>query len=426
MRSVRLRRAFAALVVVALAGTQATIAALAGAGPGQALPPPTPVGPNASPSPFVTTLRTPTDSTVRPVVSAQAAILADLDTGQVLFAHRPEAPRPIASVTKVMTALLVLRRTSPREVVTVSAQAAAPDRSNGLSELGLTEGEQITVGELTWALLVQSANDAAVALAEHVAGTESRFVKMMNAEAARLGLRHTVFHSANGLDDRGHSSAQDLVNLTRAAFAESPRFGAIVGTREHDIPAPDGVVRHIQNRNVLLWLYPGATGVKTGFTSAAGFCMVATAERDGRRLIAVVLGEPGEPFSDAAALLNYGFDAFEVHTFVHANESFGEVSIEGGSVPVAASSDLVALVPTTAVGEAKRLVAVDPGAAFPPAPGEQVGTVRVSIPGHRLGSVPLLVTSVPDPPPVDDAPWWRRAAGAVAGAVSGVLGSLIG
>jgi serine-type D-Ala-D-Ala carboxypeptidase (penicillin-binding protein 5/6) len=426
VRAVRLRRALAALVVLVLAGTQATIASLAGAGLSQALPPPTPVGPNASPSPFVTTLRTPSDGSVRPVLAAQAAILADLDTGQVLLARRPDTPRPIASVTKIMTALLVLRRTTPREMVTVSADAAAPDRSNGLSELGLEEGERISVGELTWALLVQSANDAAVALAEHVAGTESRFVKMMNAEAGRLGLRQTTFRSANGLDDGGHSSARDLVALTRAAFAEDPRFGAIVGTREHDVPAPDGIPRHIQNRNVLLWLYPGATGVKTGFTSAAGFCMVATAEREGRRLVAVVLGEPGEPFSDAAALLNYGFEAFEEHTFVHAGESFGDLAIEGGTVPVAASSDLDALVLSTAIDEARRVVAVDPAAAFPPAPGEQVATLRVSIPGHGLGSVPLLVTAVPGPPPLEDAPWWRRAAGAVAGAVSVAIDSLLG
>jgi D-alanyl-D-alanine carboxypeptidase (penicillin-binding protein 5/6) len=414
------------LVAAVLVGAQATIAALAGAGPGYGLPPPTPVGPNASPSPFVTTLRTPADTSVQPEISADSAILADLQTGQVLFAKSPDAERPIASVTKIMTALLVLRRANPREIVTVSATAAAPDGSKGLSELGLEEGERITVGELTWALLVQSANDAAIALAEGIAGTQARFVKMMNAEAARLGLRHTEFRSPNGLDDRGHSSARDLVVLTRAAFAEDDRFGVIVGTREHEVPSPEGEPRHIQNRNVLLWLYPGATGVKTGYTSAAGFCMVATAERNGRRLIAVVLGEPGEPFSDAAALLNFGFDAFEEHSFVKAGEPFGDVQIEGGSVPVAASGELVALVPTTAIADAKSVVAVDPNAAFPPAPGEQVATLRVSIPGHQLGSVPLLVTEVPPPPAVDDRPWWSRAAVSVGDALSGALHAFAG
>jgi D-alanyl-D-alanine carboxypeptidase (penicillin-binding protein 5/6) len=426
VRRVRLRRAFGVLFAAVLVGVQATIAALAGAGPGGALPPPTPVGPNASPSPFVTTLRTPEDTSVEPEIAADSAILVDFDTGQVLFARSPDVPRPIASVTKIMTALLVLRRTSPGEVVTVSASAAAPDGSNGLSELGLEEGERITVGELTWALLVQSANDAAIALAERVAGTESRFVKLMNAEAARLGLQNTTFRSSNGLDDRGHSSARDLVALTQAAFGEDPRFGAIVGTREHDLSSPEGEPRHIQNRNVLLWLYPGATGVKTGFTSAAGFCMVATAERDGRRLIAVVLGEPGEPFSDAAALLNFGFDAFEEHSFVEAGQSFGEVQIDGGSVSVATSDALVALVPTTAIAKARSVVSVDLDAAFPPAPGEQVATLRVSIPGHQLGSVPLLVTEVPDPPPVDDRPWWGRAAVSVGGALSSVLHAFVG
>ena len=426
MRRVRLRRALGVLAAAVLVGAQATIAALAGAGAGGALPPPTPVGPNASPSPFVTSLRTPADTSAEPQISAASAILADLDSGQVLFARSPDAPRPIASVTKIMTALLVLRRTTPGEMVTVSATAAAPDGSNGLSELGLEEGERITVDELTWALLVQSANDAAIALAENVAGTESRFVQLMNAEAARLGLRHTEFRSANGLDDRGRSSARDLVVLTRAAFSEDPRFGAIVGTREHDVPSPEGEPRHIQNRNVLLWLYRGATGVKTGYTLAAGFCMVATAQRDGRRLIAVVLGERGEPFSAAAALFNYGFDAFEEHAFVEAGQSFGDVRIHGGSVPVSASSGLVALVPTAAIEDARSVVSVEPGAAFPPAPGEQVATLRVSIPGHRLGSVPLLVTEVPAPPPVDDRPWWSRAAASVSGALSGAVHAFVG
>ncbi|HEV8564663.1 MAG TPA: D-alanyl-D-alanine carboxypeptidase family protein [Actinomycetota bacterium] len=426
MQRVRLRRALGVLAAAVLVGAQATIAALAGAGPGGQLPPPTPVGPNASPSPFVTTLHTPADTSAEPAIAAASAILADLDTGQVLLAKNPDAQRPIASVTKIMTALLVLRRTTPGQTVTVSATAAAPEGSNGLSELGLEEGERITVGELTWALLVQSANDAAIALAEHVAGTQARFVKAMNAVAGRLGLRHTEFRSPNGLDDRGHSSARDLVTLTRAAFNEDPRFGAIIGTREHDVPSPEGEARHIQNRNVLLWLYRGATGVKTGYTSSAGFCMVATAQREGRRLIAVVLGEPGEPFSDAAALLNYGFDAFEEHTFVDPGESFGEVDIRGGSVPVATSQGLVALVPTAAIGNARRLVSVDPEAAFPPAPGEQVATLRVSIPGHPLGSVPLLVIDVPAPPPVDDRPWWSRAASSVGGAVSGALGAFVG
>ncbi len=430
MHPVRRKFAPAALVAIVVVALEVAVAAgLPGAKPPRGLPPPTPVGPRASPSPspFVTVLHTPVVATGVPRVSAPAAILADLDTGQVLFAKNAGQSRPIASVTKIMTALLVLRRRAPDDVVKVSPHAAAPLGSNGLSELGLAPGERITVGELTWALLLQSANDAALALAEDVAGSVGRFVARMNAEARRLGMQETRFSSPSGLDDRGYSSARDLVTLTRAAYAATPRFGRIVATRFHDVPSPKGPPRHIQNRNVLLWLYPGAIGVKTGYTSKAGFCVVAAAERDGRRLIAVVLGAPGEPFSDAAALLDYGFDAFAERALVVAGEPAGEVRIRGGTVPVVTGASLNALVPAGDAAKVTRTVEVDPTAAFPPAPGERVGSLRLSIPGRVVGQVPLVVSDVPPPPPYrGGGTWWRRAATAVAGALSGVVHALLG
>jgi serine-type D-Ala-D-Ala carboxypeptidase (penicillin-binding protein 5/6) len=248
----------------------------------------------------------------------------------------------------------------------------------------------------------------------------------MNATAKRLGMTHTHFRSPNGLDDRGFSSARDLVTLTRAAFREDPAFGAIVATRFRDIPSPHGPPRRIQNRNVLLWLYPGATGVKTGYTAAARYCVVATAERDGRRLIAVVLGAPGEPFSEAASLLNYGFDGFVTRRLVAAGQDEGTVAIRGGGVPVATARGLEALVPVTALDRIRRAVVVDPAAAFPPRLGERVGAVRVTVPGQMLGSVPLVVTHVPAPPPIDDRPWWERAAASLDGAVSSLVHGLLG
>jgi D-alanyl-D-alanine carboxypeptidase (penicillin-binding protein 5/6) len=421
-----MRQALAAVAAALIVLAEIVLTVLAGAAPGTDVPPPTPVGPNGSLSPFVTRLRTPADDTGPPVVSSQAAILADLDSGQVLFAEDPGRPVPIASLTKIMTAFLVLRATSPGDVVTVSQRAAEPDGAAGLSELGLRAGERITVGDLTWALLVQSANDAAIALAEQVSGTVERFVKQMNVTAARLGMTHSRFRSPNGLDDRGFSSARDLMILTRAAFREDPSFGTIVATRFKEIASPGRHPRHIQNRNVLLWLYPGATGVKTGYTAAAGFCIVATAERDGRRLVAVVLGTPGEPFSEAASLLNYGFSGFTVHRFVRGGQGEGTVAIRGGLVPVAAARDLEALVPVTALGHVRRTVVVDPSAAFPPAVGERIGVVRVMAPGRVLGSVPLVVTDVPPPPTIDDRPWWEHAAASLTGAVSGLVRGLLG
>ena len=387
-------------------------------------PPPTPVvlpGGGTSPSPFPSTLRTPSPSAQVPEIRAEAAVLADLDTGQVLFAHKLDERRPIASLTKIMTALLVGERTEPTDVVTVSDEAASP-RLAGISGLGLVAGERIRVNELLYALLLQSANDAAVALAEHVSGSVDAFVDDMNARAERLGLSHTTFASPNGLDDDGYSSAGDLVRLTRAAY-RSHGFASIVATRVHTVTSLDQPPRVVQNRNVLLWLYPGAIGVKTGFTSEAGFCVVAAAEREGMRLLAVVLGEPSEPFSDAAALLNYGFEAFDRRTVVEEGERLGAVEVGGREIPLTAGDTFRGLVPA---GPIRRAVVLDDHVAYPPAVGSRIGVLRLTAGGGVLGEVPAIVADVPPPPPPGSGPWWARAIGAVVDAGAAVLNAVVG
>ena len=188
----------------------------------------------------------------------------------------------------------------------------------------------------------------------------------------------------------------------------------------HEIPAPDGDAR-VQNRDALLWLYPGATGVKTGYTSRAGYCVVATAERDGRRLIAVVLGAPGDAFSDAAALLDHGFAAFTEHRFVAPGDPHGVVTLPGGSVPVEVGAGLSALVPIASLDDVEELVVVDPAAAYPPAPGERVARLKITLPGLTVGRVPLVVSSVPPPPAIEDDAWWARAVSAVVDAVGAAV-----
>ncbi len=391
-------------------------------------PPPTMVpvpGGGVSPSPFPSVLHTPTPSTQSPRIGAAAAILADLDTGQVLFAQNADQRRPIASLTKVMTALLVLQRTKPSDVVVVGAQAADPEPVPGVSNLGLRTGERISIEQLLYALILQSANDAAVALAEHTSGSVSAFVDVMNAEARALGAGDTRFASPSGLDDDGFSTAADVLTMTRAAYAE-PLFAKIAATKVHEVPPPQpgATPRVIQNRNVLLWLYPGAIGAKTGFTSAAGYCVVGVAEREGLRLVTVVLGDPGEPFSDAAALLNYGFDGFERRLLVEEGEPFGTVSIQGRKVAVAAGGRVDSLAPVGA--EILKEVRINPGLTFPPTAGQQVAHVTVSASGQQLGRVPLVVSIVPPPPPPRPGTWWGRAATAAAGAVSSFVHALFG
>jgi serine-type D-Ala-D-Ala carboxypeptidase (penicillin-binding protein 5/6) len=418
VRSTRLRGV--ALVLTALAGP----CLLAGVAAGQLTPPPTPVPPNGSPSPFISVLPTPFDPVREPEIHASAAILFDLGADQPLVSSDAGVRRPVASLTKLMTALVVLERAHPRDLVTVRADAVFdPDRYGASSILGLRAGERVRVGDLLYGLLLGSANDAAVALADHISGNVDAFVAEMNARAAELGMHDTHFRSPNGLDDRGYSSAEDLVTLV-GAVREHALFRTIAATRFHTMPGPGGVRRRIQNRNVLLWLYPGATGVKTGFTAGAGYCLVATAERGNRRLLVVLLGEPSDAFSDAAAMLNHGFEAFKKHTFVRAGDSLGTVGIRGGAVPVRAADDLRALVAIASLPNVRRSMRIDPHVGFPPAVGQTVGILAATIGDTTIGTVPIEVEAVPAPVSAGDGPWWARAAATIGGAMVDVVEGL--
>jgi D-alanyl-D-alanine carboxypeptidase (penicillin-binding protein 5/6) len=181
-------------------------------------------------------------------------------------------------------------------------------------------------------------------------------------------------------------------------------FARIVDTRAHDVPAPDGGVRHVQNRNVLLWLYPGASGVKTGFTTPAGHCLVATARRDGRRLIAVVLGDAADSdFDDGAALLNFGFGEFTKLSLVEPGDPVGAMEVGGQSVPVAAAEGLVRLVRKDRVHEVRRFLHPAVALRLPVLPGQAMGEVEIRAHGVPLGTVPVVaisgVTARPPQPP---------------------------
>jgi D-alanyl-D-alanine carboxypeptidase (penicillin-binding protein 5/6) len=317
-------------------------------------------------------------------------------------------------VTKLMTALLVRQALPLDRVLRVDPRAEfRRDDFGSSSTLGLRAGERITVRDLLYALLLGSANDAAVELAIAVDGSEDAFVRHMNRHAQAMGMTQTHLASASGLDDDGRSTPRDLLVLARAVDQDRV-LRSIVATRFHRIPAPKGPDRRIQNRNALLWLYGPATGMKTGTTQGAGACVVATASRDGRHLVAIVLGARQDPFSPAAALLEYGFEGWRTDTIVAAGTSVGAVAIRGGTVPVVAERDLTRLVPVRSTERTEQVV-VDPRAAFPPAPDDRIATLVVRDGDTVLGSVPLLVPDVP-PPPASSGPWWTRAADAVGGA----------
>jgi len=240
-----------------------------------------------------------------PTVSAPDAIVVDGWTGGVLFAKHPDSLHDPASTVKIMTALIVLERHIPlRRVVTISWLAS----SSGGSTAGLFAGEQMTVRNLLYGMLLPSGNDAAVALSEAVGGTVARFIELMNREALRLHMRHTHYVTPDGFDTSGQvTTARDLAILTRAAM-QWPVFVRVVRTRFWSAwDAYHRLYHRWENLNKLLWQSRAVDGVKTGTTPGAGACLVSSARKDRRWVIAVNLGSAvPSRFSDGAALLDYG------------------------------------------------------------------------------------------------------------------------
>lgn len=270
-----------------------------------------------------------------PQVSAAAAIIMDWRSGQVLYAKNAYRPRAPASTTKILTAIVVLEHARLSEKVVVSRNAASTPGSS----MNLTAGQEVTVGELLWGMLLHSGNDACVAAAEHVAGSEAAFVTMANRRAAELGARNTHYRNAHGISVPNHYTTPfDLAMMARYALSIQT-FATIVRTREATLPMEGGQWEmRLHNTNSLLWSFAGADGVKTGTTSVAGKCLVASATRDGRRLLSVVLNS-GDRYQDTAVLLEWGFDNYGTVCLARAGQSMSTIAVKGGM------EDAVAAVP---------------------------------------------------------------------------------
>lgn len=239
-----------------------------------------------------------------PRLSSQAAVLIDVDSGRVLYARRALERRAPASLTKVLTALVVLDRIDLNSTVRVSAYAAGMPGSR----MGLRTGERLAAWKLFYGMLFRSGNDAAVALAEHVGGSVRGFARLMNEKARALGALDSNFVNPHGLDASGHyTTAYDMAVITRAAL-HHPVFARVVA-KPSEVINWNGADRQLTNINAFLWRYDGATGVKTGYTSHAGYSLVASAQRDGRHLAAVLLHAPSSDarWDDAPVLMDYGF-----------------------------------------------------------------------------------------------------------------------
>lgn len=239
-----------------------------------------------------------------PEIKARSAVVIDAATGLIVYGKDPETALPPASTTKIMSAILAIECAALDTVVTVSENAA----STGEASLNLNKGETIDIRNLLYGALLKSGNDACVALAEAVAPSEEEFVNLMNLKALSIGAAHTSFVNTNGLPQNGHATtAYDLALMARYAL-HNEIFSDIVSTREYTIRWNDGGrVSYLKNTNKLLWNYLYATGVKTGTTDKAGQCLVASAHKEERELIAVLLNSPNR-FGEAQKLLEYGFE----------------------------------------------------------------------------------------------------------------------
>ncbi|MBO5429508.1 MAG: D-alanyl-D-alanine carboxypeptidase [Peptococcaceae bacterium] len=257
-----------------------------------------------------------------PEITAEAAVMLDMDTGEVLYGKAEHERRPPASLTKVMTGYLAAQRQDLMHQEVVISEMAA---ETGESSLNLKEKDVLCFEELLYGALLKSANDACVAVAEHISGSEEIFVDDMNLQACLLGCANTKFQNTNGLPAEEHySSAYDLALMTRAAM-QVPQFAQIVQTQNHTVHWQDGRKLLVHNTNRLLREYPGAIGVKTGTTNEAGQCLIAVAEKAGKRVAVVVLKSRNR-FYDATVLLDYAFAE------AAAEESSGRLMAESGDL----------------------------------------------------------------------------------------------
>ncbi len=245
-----------------------------------------------------------------PAVSARAACLIEAESGRVVYEKNADARLPMASTTKIMTALVALELGDPGQIIAAAPEAIGVEGSS----IYLTEGEELTLEQLLYALLLESANDAAAAIAIGLSGSIEAFADEMNRKADALGLSDTHFANPHGLDHEAHyTTARELALITREAL-KHPLFAEIVATRKTTVPhAGSEGVRLLVNHNKLLRMYDGCVGVKTGFTTASGRCLVSAAKRDGVSLIAVTLHAPND-WQDHTALLDHGFSRLRAVT----------------------------------------------------------------------------------------------------------------
>ena len=334
-----------------------------------------------------------------PPVNASSYVLVDMTSGQTLLGTNADEKRDPASLTKLMTAYLVFaalrqKTITPSQMVNVSQKAW---KASG-SRMFIEPRKSVSVDELLRGMIVQSGNDASIALAELVNGSEEAFVARMNQEAARLGMTNTRFANATGLTaPQHHSTAADMGKLAAALIRDYPEFYPMYSQKEFRY---NNITQ--ANRNRLLWTDPHVDGVKTGHTDTAGWCLIASALRGERRLVAVVLGAASDAARaiEAQKLLNYGFQAFDTVALYQSGKPVTQLPVWKGAAPTVGAGFLADRHVTLAKGQADKLslalVAQDRLIA-PVQSGQNVGTVKVAFDGKPVAEFPLI--ALEDVPP---------------------------
>lgn len=323
-------------------------------------------------------------------VSARSAVLIDADSGSVLYQKDADVRLPMASTTKIMTALVALENADTDTVVTIPPEAVGVEGSS----VCLKAGESMTLGELLYAVLLESANDAAAAVAFAVGGSIEDFAVMMNEKATSMGLENTSFANPHGLDSENHyTSARELAIIAAEAL-ENESFKEIVGTYRHKIPMSTGGYRYLLNHNKMLKLYDGAIGVKTGFTKKSGRCLVSAAERDGLRLVAVTLNAPDD-WRDHSAMLDYGFGSYEMKTLAREGEYCFTLDCIGKKITQirAVNKSGVSMCLSKNGGEITQTVCLPRFVYAPVNEGDKLGYIEFVRDGNIIASLDLFASA---------------------------------
>ncbi len=346
-------------------------------------------------------------------LECKSALLMEASSGQIIFETNADEKRPVASVVKIMTILMCLEavdsgRVSLDDRVTISKNASGM----GGSQVLLDTGEVQTLDILLKSTVVGSANDAAVAIAEHLYGSQELFVKQMNARAQALGMKDTVFVNCTGLPAQGqHTTARDVARMAAALFGHELYY-KYAGIWMDKVDHGDGRVTDLTNTNRLIRFYDGCDGGKTGSTNEAGYCIAATAKRGGMRLIAVVLGGSSgkKRFACAEKMFDHGFANYRLLTAAERGTRVrGEMPVTGGSldsVPLALDGDLTLLMNKAEAAEIELKPNLPPSVAAPVAAGDEIGSVDILLNGRTIARIPVAAAGSVARQGFPDA--WRR------------------